>query len=447
MTDDDTHAQGVALADEDDTANVFDGVRHYENVCSQPETTRIELVARSKLPSSVEVKETVKGVTFVARDVCALGHFPKDFSHLHSWLQLHHKGEAIDKALSRLIIGHRCATRNRKNVANKRTPVFHDVLIHWVRAITEKYDFLAGTENDNDGTGSGSISSGFFMMYEDFPSKKSGEVVCFEHVIEREEHWRWFPSEAAAASFRALMWRYFKLSDHERRNTLLHVPFVDQPMPKVLVVRRDEDRHFSEREVVEFLQNKFGRVANVSLAQYDKPPRGKALLPIPSYPAQAAQLMETDVLIVAHGALLSSTVLMRPGAVVIELFPHNFRYHMYEELARVLRLEYVPVEGDTVSPAGCCHGRKWSGLDDAMDAPASAKTGRLRKWGSDVREANKGVLERVHFGYGLNGLRECKKCDIAVSQSQWFHIVKNALITVWLANSRFTNVHDFDVRR
>lgn len=53
-------------------------------------------------------------------------------------------------------------------------------------------------------------------------------------------------------------------------------------------------------------------------------------------------------------------------------------------------------------------------------------------------------MERV---IDMNGNRKCKKCDIAVSGTDLFYLMKDALASLWLHRSRFTTVHGFDKRR
>eukprot|EP00744_Colponema_vietnamica_P003870 GILI01005864.1.p1 GENE.GILI01005864.1~~GILI01005864.1.p1 ORF type:complete len:165 (-),score=10.42 GILI01005864.1:24-470(-) len=148
---------------------------------------------------------------------------------------------------------------------------------------------------------------------------------------------------------------------------------------------------------------------------------------------------------------------MRPGSVVVELFPHNFRYYMYEELAKVMGLEYIAYEGERVSPPGCCGGRDWAGAESRSvetseeSYVSEAEFHEERNYSSNgnnyVQLPKAERFKLIGKIYDLHGNRKCKKCDIEVSRSMWFEIVKNALASVWLANSRLSNLHDFDLRK
>jgi len=405
------------------TGLVFDGVRHFRNKCLTLGKERIELVDP---PTGMDAFE--EEAMFLLRDVCALGHFPKDLTHLHTYEVLHKV-----KSPLRIVLGHRCVTNAATHIANKRTPVFHSVLVHWVRAISGRYDFQ-GTSLPSSTQLSGSGGHRLIHTFWDVsnqiqqlqskrtPSSDQPETLplCYRHVVEREEQWRWFGSTTAADGFRQKLWHYLNVNYASEQLERRQVPFAKQRPLNVVVLRRDEDRHFNERVCVDYVRRHFGKVANIRYEQFDSPADVNKITPdnnitVPEHVDQLRLLFETDVLIAAHGAGLSNIVVMQPGAVVIELFPHNFRYSMYEELARVMNLVYVAFEGESVSPAGCCRRRQMSQGGVTLAS--------------------------------LQGKRECKKCDISIPNATLYQLTKNALSTVWLRNARLSDVHHFDVRR
>eukprot|EP00662_Eupelagonemidae_sp_cell21_P005831 gene5831-39928_t len=71
---------------------------------------------------------------------------------------------------------------------------------------------------------------------------------------------------------------------------------------------------------------------------------------------------------------MTNVVAMRRGAAVVELFPNNFRYYMFEELARMLGLHY--------------------------------------------------------------GDKRCKKCPIRASEAEWYQLIKGAASAVLLSRLR-----------
>eukprot|EP00758_Cryptobia_borreli_P001225 Tbor_TRINITY_DN2048_c0_g1::TRINITY_DN2048_c0_g1_i1::g.12050::m.12050 len=540
----------VNNVNQDRLQNYFNGTRQFNFVCISPRSHRLALSSMRKeevklamstlkaAPVGQKVIETnsfsfVSGDSFLLRDVCSLGHFPKDISHLFTYVwtevmaivdgkqgksghkplqdtfgdvfgnnnskgedpleSLYHK--LAPRLVNHIILGHKCVTRRsplippkpeergaKYNAGDpKHTPVFHKVMVHWIRAIMFPWLHRTGMENQifyEDLTKLVGDAKLFplgnsqhplqhpISFYEDYFMRNNGENrsknkrICFQRVLEREEKWRWFPNAEVAHRFRVLFWRYFRpLKEyHEKRlRNVLQIPFPRQNKLKLLILKRDEDRHFDENVVAQYLQAKFGTVADIKLVQYDRGPKGGIHGKFPSYYEQMIDLSQADILVAAHGAALSSVVVMRPGAVVIELFPHNFRYFMFEELSRLLNLNYVAYEGTSVSPAGCCRGQLW---DETATPLHAGGNDSLTSWSESLenstddlslssrrpvsREERLKILSKM---YDLNGYRPCKDCDIKLPMSYWYLLIKNAIGTVLLQNSRLSNIHDFDIRK
>jgi hypothetical protein len=481
-------------------SSVARGIRTFTSMCLYPDSERLLVLPREKAEEKAKTRKCasatasrestlfvdIPGDSFILRDVCALGHFPKDLTHYDSWVE--DEREAVKKAGSRpdggageddparyVILGHRCVSKDPKVITNKRSPVFRDVLRHWVDAVVghsvlddgktpAKAILDAEDERKTEANQQGEKSNAGmrkFMFYEDVeelldkghPKSKVQTLLCFNRILERHETWRWFPSQQRVHGFRLKLWKYFNLlGTHEAlKKELVSVPFAKQRKAQVMVLRRDEDRHFEEAKVAKFLESNFGSVARIVYTQFDKPPpqnlKPSNDIPVPTFAEQVSALFHTDVLLAAHGAALSSMVFLRPGTVVVELFPHNFRYYMYEELALLLGLRYVPAEGSVVAPPKCCKARNpllEGGAADAKGKPAAAAlltAGQLEAKNIPVGEAGVKSMKE------LNGLRDCKKCDISLTNSEWYYIVKSALSSIWLRNSRFSDVHHFDIRR
>lgn len=499
----------------------YNGTRSFKNVCAVATAKRIELkVMNSNQIQNINIGDNADIVYypsehFIIRDVCALGHFPKELTHLftHIWQRVQEiavipsKRAAFvaeyDRKMStrkrekdtddlekiyyilapqiaqHVIIGNACVTRYPPGTpeahyrGDKYTNVFHSVMVHWISAImfpwldknkNEEWEILTYQNQLDHPPRLGENKrkqNGMFLssisLYEDYLPRQRTSTVCFETIYEREERWRWFPNFEVAHRFRLLLWRYFspiKTKQRSRIHHLLTVPFPKQNKPNVLILRRDEDRHFNEKQTAEFLRAKFGSVANIKMVQYD---RGAGHQP-PSYYEQVQELAAADILVAAHGAALSSIMFMRPGSVVVELFPHNFRYYMYEELAKVMGIEYIAYEGERVSPPGCCSGQNWESakepsqpFHDLTDQASDFDDPFDRNYSSNghnyVQLPRAERFKLIGKIYDLHGSRSCKKCDIEVSKSMWFEIMKNALASIWLSNSRLSNLHDFDLRR
>jgi hypothetical protein len=346
---------------------------------------------------------------------------------------------------------------------DKRAPLFHSVLQHWFGLVLSAgtvNDTLAAARIGGQGMTlegltanvQGTPSKLFDMRprgRKDGPptapvkvlftddlermketAKKAGGIVCFESVIKRgPERWRWFRTRIHATAFRARLWSYFGITpagyDAETGKRLPlpqrepHADAADaECVLRVTVLERDDDRHFGEARVVSMLQERFAQVNRklggplvahslgdsrrcrvvVAAQKFDKL-KGSSQMP-PSHPEQLRILaQDTDVLVAAHGAGLASIVAMRPGTTVIELFPHNFRYMMYQELAELSGVRYVPYESPVVHPPKCCSARGGDALP---------------------------TLKKPHDGNGV-GARACKKCDIFLTDDELFTLVADAL--------------------
>eukprot|EP00759_Apiculatamorpha_spiralis_P033150 PhF_6_TR3444/c0_g1_i1/m.5017 len=379
----------------DASMSVLPGVRIHRNVCLKQIEDRLETYPYDKSSGLDLSPENA----YIFRDVCALGHTPKDTAHLYTFAKV------TQIPISHFIFGHRCMTRVRDDrkfagdVVLKRASVFHGVLKHWIDVLFE-----------NNVLQPDSVA---LTYYEDYTKTNETTLRCYANIFERHERWRWFDTVERAEEFAGLFLAHFD-------------NFHKLPRPKptihrklnILVLRRDEDRHFEELKLVKFLQSKFDAVADVQFAQYDKPPPNKLNkendIAIPPYEDQIAKFVQSDIVIAAHGAVFSNIAAMRKGTAVIELFPNNFRYYMYEELSRLLGLLYFPFEGSTVVKE-CCGGR---GHPPPPITPQN-----------------------------INGERACKKCDISWTETEMYHLVKNAMSSVWLGYSRRTDIHEFDVRK
>lgn len=61
------------------------------------------------------------------------------------------------------------------------------------------------------------------------------------------------------------------------------------------------------------------------------------------FSSQRALLAATSVLIAAHGAGLSNILFLRPGSIVIEVFPFGYTPHIFEELAAQLGIVHIGI--------------------------------------------------------------------------------------------------------
>jgi protein O-GlcNAc transferase len=76
------------------------------------------------------------------------------------------------------------------------------------------------------------------------------------------------------------------------------------------------------------------------------------------FKTQIQLIQDTDILVGVHGAGLTHILYLPPRAVVIEIMPLGLQYEGFRNLARLRRLQYFRIHGDTV-PAG----KDWHSAD------------------------------------------------------------------------------------
>ena len=428
-----------------DPPPAFGGFEAFHNAVLAARSDRWDVVPSSGADGAARAA-CQPGTAILISDLCAMGHLTKDAAMVASWLLDHVRTVTDDEAtmapggrgerrvdpaslppVSRIIFGNKCMARV-SGEGEKRSPLFHNVIQHWFLAVLAQggnvnatrlaataspprvvevlSTFVAQTPLEfSPGGHKLKLEIVFADDLERFNQGRSAsDKVCFEAVVKRgPERWRWFRTRAHADWFRRRLWAYFQVphrsieaKDEEGRPRALQV--------SVLV--RDEDRHFDEARVATMLAAHFstrtvaGCRVTVQLHKFDRI-KG-ATKPPPTHPEQIRILgHDTDVLLAAHGAGLAAVIAMRPRTAVIELFPNNFRYHMYQELAELASLQYTPYESRVVHPPGCCAGR-----------------------GGDLLP----VLRKPHDGNGV-GARACKKCDTLISDEELIALITDGLMS------------------
>eukprot|EP01060_Flectonema_neradi_P036296 TRINITY_DN6938_c0_g1_i2.p1 TRINITY_DN6938_c0_g1~~TRINITY_DN6938_c0_g1_i2.p1 ORF type:complete len:490 (+),score=65.00 TRINITY_DN6938_c0_g1_i2:63-1532(+) len=315
-----------------------------------------------------------EGPAFLVLDLCKMGHQPKDATLLHAVLQER-------SATPVVLFGNRCMLRNK---ATKKKGTWH-ILRRW-------FDVSIGISTKLE-------EEARIVYIDDYP-----KGVCAGKFLRRphKEAFRWFRTSGQASNF--------------RRDFLNHFEVVIPPRdkPTITLIRRGIERHFDEDTVYSKLLSMFGDVCNINYVQFDgdgnPAGQGSKAFRTTDYNEQLRILSSTDILIAGHGAALSSIVALPSGAVVLEAFPHNFRYHMYAELAMLLSLVYVPIESLVPWRNGNGH---CSGCKPAPQPEVSSP-------------------------HGINGLKHCskectppcKKCDIRLDWERWEPPLMSALYHV-----------------
>ena len=420
---------------------IVQGCDVMRGVCLSKNDDRFHVVPSQKHPLS-DTSSHSSTLYLLATDLCAMGHTTKDPAHFLSFLldyfAVSEQNSTIDL---HVVFGNTCMAQPGGPGGNKRTKVFHGVLLGWFRAIFrvdsplhQALLAMGAVIREGDTVNEGGQRVSLFVrehFFHHMPSRfcgipSSSESFPYLTAVKRQEHWRWFRTRRHAAVFRScLLEHYGIVPKNITTSTFMRHLVTSLPDPNsdsssssspliftsasslnslgmapfhVVILRRDEDRHFSEEAVQRVVSSILPRHAVlVHLVTFDNI-RGSKGKPPPSFTEQLEYLSKADVFIAAHGAGLSSIIAMRPGGVVVELFPSNFRYYMYQELAQLLSLKYMAVESDRVWPTGCCRGSKEPLL--ALDFPSHMN----------------GV-----------GARACKKCDVRLTLGQLHRILREAL--------------------
>jgi hypothetical protein len=440
----------------------FGGLEEHRNARLAPKSDRWD-ITDTPVPHGEAATVCERGTAYLVSDLCAMGHLTKDAAMLSSWLDDHTASglsahdEEIEKSpvasdrrgdpsamppLTAVVFSNKCMTKELETgaKADKRVPLFYNVLQHWFIAIlteaTRNDTLKAAKRGSLDVTleslshlverrpaelflhRPGSPKGPVRVLFgEDLQAIQSTRgTVCFEAVVKRgAERWRWFRTHKHAEQFRSRMWHYFdiaKLSGVTLAEPFFAATSEERCRRRVTVLVRDEDRHFDEVRVAKMLEESLGNAdvtvgsypgaatcrVDVRLEKFDRI-KGSTKAPPPHHEQLRILGAQTDVLVAAHGAGLAAVAVMRPGTTVIELFPHNFRYFMYEELAQLAGVRYIPYESPVVHPPRCCSAR-----------------------GGDVTPR----LVKPHDGNGI-GARACKKCDILIPDDDLLALVEDAL--------------------
>jgi len=327
------------------------------------------LVPEEKTPS--EAGSILKGLYYWADDGCVLGHMTKDAATVFSLLEMNILNRTHQKEVH-VVLGNKCARRDLQ----KGMPMFREVIVHWFRAIASRgvsilsYDDVAVTDTKSN-------------------------MVCFEKLILRPP-WRWFRMPQHAVKFRRDFLAYFGVAEDDT-----HHLFRPDRRLNLTVVRRLKNRNFREEALAKYLGKYLSDTVDVRVVVLES---------MPSYTAQIHLLATTDILVAAHGAALANSVALRPLGGVVELFGHNFRYLMFEELIHSLGLAYYGLEAREVSGT-CCQGRP------------------------ERRNHYRNVTLREAYR-NMNGRKSCKNCNIAVSDDDVLYAVRAVVASVVLQRSR-----------
>ncbi|ESL06514.1 hypothetical protein TRSC58_05811 [Trypanosoma rangeli SC58] len=359
-----------------------------------------------------------------------MGHTTKDAPHLMTFLMDYlapcstlcrqvPQGKAVAEKLRvqlTLIYGNVCASYP----APKLDEPFRRVIMGWFHALFRGdspfielmtlwgIDFVLPASTSGNNTlhvnevfyKTAMSSGGFFCPHDEvslatptlFPAE-TGSSQYTMWIITRWERFRWFRTRAQANFFRRCLLHYYKIPPRPSGHS-------------VLLLQRLHGRRFDEA----VLRQKFLAL----LKPYGVSVSTQTFRSM-SYNLQASFMRNSSIFVASHGAGMVNIMTMLPGSVVVELFPHGFRYAMYEELARLLGLHYIAYESPEVWPPRCCRQR---GGDSA----------------SQLEPPLQGNPPKTTFG-----VRSCKECDIKILEEDIDPIIFDAWGIV-SANDRLRSI-------
>ena len=330
-------------------------VHYRDNACIVQSSKKVHRQLRNITANDQIINENV----YFADDGCALGHLVKDAGIVTSYVNL---GFPVQK----VVFSHPCAD------PENGSELFKNIILEWYKVLNN-------------------VS---LVFTKTLPKRK-----CFKKVYTRPG-WRWFHQPRHGSIFRKLFWSHFGIStsDSQQINNVI----------EITLLKRTSNRKFSEDQVASVIRNFCDKVnfCNVRVVIMERH----------SYQRQLEILFKTDLLIAAHGAGLSNIVVMRPHTALIEMFPYNFKYLMFEELARLMSLFYFSYE--SLHRTSCCP--------------------HLR--------TQTNISSFPQFMRHVNGAKSCKNCDITIPEYDLMNLLRSSFQSVLLSRHRLVNVLNVDRR-
>ncbi|ORC89883.1 uncharacterized protein TM35_000101510 [Trypanosoma theileri] len=235
------------------------------------------------------------------------------------------------------------------------------------------------------------------------------------------------------------------------------------PLTITVIASQEIDGEPEEEErMMSFLYDEFGYVSRVQLIYLpgtnissrnntvnttEEVNKKYSVVFVQDYLELLRLLVLTDVLIVPHGVALASTVVMQPGSVVIELFPYECRSATYAGLATAMQITYTSYEGSPYKSTMDNNNRVQStGFGICFARYNNKPTPTVLPSSVDNTFTSTGGGNKIHLRYSRLSLCDHVYGVVIVTKMRLYHLVKNALSSLWLRNSRFFGVMSFDRR-
>jgi hypothetical protein len=360
-------------------------------------------------------------------DGCALGHLPKDVGFLIY--------------AARQLATYRSKFEGKATVGEERGQLlvlFSDPCVHGLRddANAAQPQRVGSEENDPFSVAirpqfeavkqlieshwgiqvSWVLSARVLEVWDSFKADQANSDTRPVPVLLRPQSWRWFATEHDASAFRdVLLHRVCGLmrsrSSAAPAGSMVSKSKVSFAPLQLVIVSRRLNRRFADEALRSALLRHYGQLLNVTRVSLE-------LLP---FCHQMELLSNADILVAAHGAALTNVIALRPRpeSIVVELFPHHFRYSLYEELARSIGATYIAWEAERVD-SGCaskCPHRPAPGIDSPL---LSSSGVNVEEEETPLADAEKPLVDNSPFSEyvalrQLNGLSRCKNCDIPIT--------------------------------
>lgn len=327
---------------------------------------------------------------YVVEDGCALGHLMKDVGVLLEVAALLPTGRSVAVEELHIVFGNRCASRATWQLSD--SSLFGAILAPWWRHV-----IALAAELLSRGAVRTPIHVGFADEWDRWKSTHraaigEGSIV----VIRRPVRWRWFYQNSHAALLRnAVLLQSDGVTPHSSPPGV--EPSSSATITTITIIKRRKNRRIYESGIADIAHSIAAPWRHPIIgASHSRPSEAIRVQVVDtegmSFVDQVRLFANTDILIAAHGAALAFTMFMNPAyAVVIELFPYQFGYWIYEELAMSVGLEYHIVRGQR--PSSSC----------SRKAPCKAPITSMRQ---STEDNLYGALR------AWNGHSSCKNCDV-----------------------------------
>lgn len=178
------------------------------------------------------------------------------------------------------------------------------------------------------------------------------DVTCFDRVLATEEHDSYFLDAEVAEIYRQTVSFPIQHSPIEGANCFsqayesVGLPSVRRPPCearnlRAVFLRRDRP-FWNEEELMQAMRDLTPNI-HIETISADVP-----------YQVQVDMFAQADILVSVHGSHLTNQLFMRPGAGLVEVFPHWFYHPEQTTLARLTGVDHIKLTNNPLVPRELC---------------------------------------------------------------------------------------------